>query len=131
MGRVKTIGARLGTVAPRLKQSIAADSWRTSGQTAAQRGYGHKWRVAREAYLKAHPFCAYCLRDAGISYDQPAEAIGIECMQKGVDLPYGGVLDHKIPHRGNMTVFWDSTNWQNLCPAHHSGEKQREERNQA
>ena len=25
------------------------------------------------------------------------------------------VLDHIEPHKGDMTRFWDSTNWQGLC----------------
>lgn len=23
--------------------------------------------------------------------------------------------DHVVPHRGNMTVFWDASQWQALC----------------
>lgn len=28
--------------------------------TAAQRGYGHRWRKLRYAYLSAHPLCVQC-----------------------------------------------------------------------
>ena len=30
--------------------------------TAAQRGYGSRWRRLRELFLRAHPLCADCLR---------------------------------------------------------------------
>lgn len=123
--RVKTIGARLGTVAPRLR-SVAADSWRVSGMTSAQRGYGYKWQKARAAYLLKHPFCAFCLRDAGIEYKQDAEAIGLECEARGVDLPFANVVDHIEDHKGDQRLFWDSdNNWQSLCTNHHSSEKQK------
>jgi 5-methylcytosine-specific restriction protein A len=29
-------------------------------------------------------------------------------------------LDHIIPHKGDMTLFWDPTNWQGLCKGCHS-----------
>lgn len=29
------------------------------------------------------------------------------------------VVDHKMPHKGNMALFWDHDNWQSLCkPCH-------------
>ncbi len=40
------------------------------------------------------------------------------------------VVDHKTPHRGDMKVFWDKTNWQPLCTGCHSGRKQRAEKQQ-
>lgn len=62
--------------------------------TAAQRGYNQRWRNARAAYLRRHPLCVKC--------DQPAT-----------------VVDHITPHRGDMVLFWDVSNWQPLCkPCH-------------
>ena len=29
------------------------------------------------------------------------------------------VVDHIIPHRGDMMLFWDSRNWQGLTKADH------------
>jgi 5-methylcytosine-specific restriction protein A len=29
------------------------------------------------------------------------------------------VVDHKIPHKGDMKLFWDRSNWQSLCKCHH------------
>lgn len=75
--------------------------------TAHQRGYGHKWRVARLEYLRECPLCVFC------------EARG--------DIVVATVVDHKIPHRGNMTLFWDRKNWQGLCVTCHSSTKQKME----
>lgn len=41
-------------------QTMQAGSWRTSDQTAAQRGYGYKWQKAREQFLREHPLCLTC-----------------------------------------------------------------------
>jgi 5-methylcytosine-specific restriction protein A len=82
-------------------------SWR-DGQSSAQRGYGHKWREAREGYLRLHPLCVMC------------KAMGRTIIAT--------VVDHKVPHRGDMKVFWDSSNWQPLCATCHSSHKQRLER---
>lgn len=74
--------------------------------TANERGYGAKWREARAAFLTKHPRCEMC--------DQPAT-----------------VVDHKTPHKGNMRLFWDRSNWQGLCAHHHNSTKQRMERTHA
>lgn len=38
------------------------------------------------------------------------------------------VVDHKIAHRGDMTLFWDKANWQSLCKPCHDSWKQRLEK---
>jgi 5-methylcytosine-specific restriction protein A len=65
--------------------------------SAASRGYGHRWRKARAAFLAEHPVCAH-----------PS------CAQPAAD------VDHKIPHGGNYQLMWDQSNWQPLCHPHHS-----------
>lgn len=124
--RLTTLKSRLA-VLPASVPVLAAGSWRASTQSSTKRGYSYKWQKARAAYLVKHPFCAYCLRDAGISYQQDAVAIGLACATKGIGQPYAQVVDHIDPHRGDMKVFWDSTRWQSLCTTHHSRDKQREE----
>jgi 5-methylcytosine-specific restriction protein A len=37
------------------------------------------------------------------------------------------VVDHIIPHKGDMKLFWDTKNWSALCKWHHDSVKQREE----
>ena len=76
--------------------------------SSASRGYGHKWRKARLEHLRANPLCVKCLR---LNVTTAAT-----------------VVDHIIPHRGNMDLFWDRDNWQSLCDPHHSGTKQTEEK---
>lgn len=63
--------------------------------TAHERGYGGRWRKARETYLASHPLCAECQRQGRVT---PAR-----------------VVDHVKPHRGDQQLFWDSSNWQALC----------------
>lgn len=101
-------------------------SWRTSTLTSAQRGYGYKWQKARAEHLREHPFCEYCLRDLKVTATCVAGVI-VECGERSLPLPYGNVVDHRIPHRGDQALFWDESNWQTLCAFHHSGEKQRSE----
>ncbi len=86
---------------------MADGSWRTSGMTAAERGYGHRWRKARASFLREHPLCVMC----------QAEGLTVAAT----------VVDHIKPHRGNQSLLWDSSNWQPLCTTHHSRDKQREE----
>lgn len=61
----------------------------------AARGYGSKWRTAREAFLTKHPTCVLC----------------------GV---LANVVDHIVDHRGDQKLFWDRNNWQALCQPCHS-----------
>lgn len=67
--------------------------------TAAQRGYDHRWRAARESFLSRNPLCVACLAEGR------TEA--------------ATVVDHRVPHRGDPTLFWDKTNWDALCKPHH------------
>ena len=59
---------------------------------------------------------------------------GWKCAQTGVDLigpahaPNSPVVDHIIPHRGNLALFWDEANLQAVSKAWHDSEKQRQER---
>lgn len=71
------------------------------------RGYTYKWRKAREHYLRHHPLCVECFKDG-----RAVEAIE---------------LDHITPHKGDMTVFWDKSNWQGLCHQHHSAKTVKED----
>jgi 5-methylcytosine-specific restriction endonuclease McrA len=48
------------------------------------------------------------------------------CEQDGVKTA-ATVVDHVVPHRGDMTLFWDNRNWQSLCQTHHCSTKQSDE----
>lgn len=70
---------------------------------SSQRGYDRRWEVERAAFLKVNDSCAMC--------GAPAT-----------------VVDHKVPHRGDESLFWSRSNWQAICVPCHSGRKQRQER---
>lgn len=105
--------ARLKTITPRLTDSTGSrvkvvnpSSWR-SGMTSSQRGYNYKWQKARERHLLDSPLCVYCARLGRTTA--------------------ATVVDHITPHRGDMTLFWDQSNWQSLCKPCHDSVKQAEE----
>lgn len=70
--------------------------------SASERGYGRRWQKASKAYLRANPF-AVDLYNCHNGRIYPAE-----------------VVDHRIPHRGDMTLFWDVNNWQGLTRSDHA-----------
>jgi len=75
--------------------------------SSTQQGYDSKWRKARIGYLRAHPLCVMCL---AVGRATPAN-----------------VVDHIIPHRGNMQLFWQHSNWQSLCKPCHDTKTARED----
>ena len=107
MAKLQILKSSLPVLDTRRAPTMQAGSWRTSGQTAAQRGYGYKWQKAREQFLRENPLCVMC------------EAEGLVVVAT--------VVDHKVPHRGDQKLFWRRSNWQPLCATHHSRDKQREE----
>lgn len=107
MSKLQTLKSTLPVLDTRRVQTMQAGSWRTSDQTAAQRGYGYKWQKAREQFLCEHPLCVMCQAQGRV------EA--------------ATVVDHITPHRGDQSLFWDRSNWSPLCTRHHSSDKQREE----
>jgi len=84
--------------------------WRASLEaqrpSARERGYDSRWEKARKAYLAKHRLCVECER------------------LKRVTL--ATVVDHIVPHRGDMDLFWDRANWQGLCEPHHRTKTARE-----
>ncbi|WJR76008.1 HNH endonuclease [Bradyrhizobium sp. NP1] len=75
--------------------------------SAHQRGYDSKWKRESKAFL-ALPQNRFCACGCGRIAD---------------------VVDHKVPHRGDMKLFWDRSNWQPLASSPcHSSRKQSLER---
>lgn len=70
--------------------------------------YGGRWQRARRQYLTAHPTCVICAK-------------------RGV-LTSATVVDHIVPHRGDVEAFWDMDGWQALCAHCHNSIKQSEEK---
>ena len=75
--------------------------------SSASRGYGHRWRLARNRFLTKHPLCRMCQEVGRVSA--------------------ATLVDHIRPHRGNMRLFWDMSNWQALCAPCHDGAKQKQD----
>jgi 5-methylcytosine-specific restriction enzyme A len=84
-------------------------SWRQDKRTAAQRGYGSRWQRAREQFL-----------------DQPENALCRYCQREG-KVEAATVVDHILPHQGDMELFWRRSNWQPLCKNCHDTTKAVEE----
>jgi 5-methylcytosine-specific restriction enzyme A len=80
--------------------SQAAVSEKARG-SAASRGYGRAWQKAAAAYLRIHPIAVDWFNEHG---NRPQLA---------------QVVDHIVPHRGDMKLFWDSSNWQGLTKTDH------------
>ncbi|MBZ5615051.1 MAG: HNH endonuclease [Acidobacteriia bacterium] len=69
--------------------------------TASQRGYDSKWQIYTADYLKQHPYCIDPYRKHDIRV--PSQ-----------------VVDHKVPHKGDLRLFWDRRNHQPLCLSCHN-----------
>lgn len=74
--------------------------------SAAKRGYGRRWRKESKAFLALNPLCRPCEREG--------------------DVTAATSVDHIIPHKGDMELFWDQDNWQSICDPCH-GEKTAKE----
>jgi 5-methylcytosine-specific restriction protein A len=77
-------------------------------ENANARGYTWQWRKAREHFLRLHPLCECA-----------------ECRAVGRIMP-ASVVDHIIPHRGDMALFWDRSNWQAMSKPCHDRKTARE-----
>ena len=73
---------------------------RLDRRKTAQRGYGGKWQAARKEFLAHHALCVHCLTAGKVTA--------------------ASEVDHVVPHRGDMNMFWDKANWQALCKRCHS-----------
>ena len=75
--------------------------------TARERGYTSKWEAESKAFL-AKPENQFCACGCGRKAD---------------------MVDHRTPHRGDMSLFWCRSNWQPMASSPcHSSMKQKQER---
>lgn len=111
MARLTALPARLSSLRPRLAQRADARAeldrrrdqrpWRKWYKTA-------RWKALRWSVLIRDLFtCQMCRHIEGDTSKL--------------------VADHRVPHRGDETLFWDEANLWTLCAGCHSGAKQREE----
>lgn len=73
----------------------------------AERGYGSRWQKASKAFLAANPLCC-------------------RCQSRGL-VVLSAVTDHKVPHKGDWSLFWNRENWQPLCKTCHDSKTARED----
>lgn len=73
--------------------------------SARARGYDARWDRERAGFLRQHPLC-------------------LGCQARG-EITAATVVDHIIPHKGDMTLFWDAANWQSSCAWDHDVLKQK------
>lgn len=84
------------------------DSWRaTLGGSSSARLYTWEWAKEARAFLVDHPLCVRC--------------------DKAGRVALAVAVDHRVPHRGDLVLFWDRANWDGLCAHCHNSEKQKEE----
>jgi len=50
----------------------------------------------------------------------------VHCQARGL-VVVATIVDHIKPHRGDMVMFWDSSNWQPLCKPCHDRKTARED----
>lgn len=73
------------------------DRWRRDDErrgSASERGYGYRWQKTSKGWLRSHPLC-------------------VAAQANGLIVP-ADLVDHIIPHKGDMALFWDPNNWQSL-----------------
>ncbi len=92
---------RITRPAPKHKVRAAHEGNRLS---ARQRGYDTQWDKFREGFLASNPLCQYCL---GRGTTEPAT-----------------VVDHDLPHDGDIELFWNNT-YTALCKQCHDSTKAR------
>jgi 5-methylcytosine-specific restriction endonuclease McrA len=71
---------------------------------AHARGYTRGWQKARLNFLTQNPLCLYCKQEE--------------------KLTRATVVDHSVPHRGDMDLFWDESKWIALWAHHHNSTAQ-------
>jgi 5-methylcytosine-specific restriction protein A len=74
-----------------------------------KRLYGYRWQKASKLYLSEHPLC---------------ESDG--CSEQG-RVRAATVVDHRIPHRGDLDLFWDRSNWCAMAKPCHDRKTARED----
>lgn len=70
-----------------------------------------RWRKARARFLAEHPLCQCPNCDEGRVRATAADTV-----------------DHDKPHRGDLALFWDESNWRAMAKRCHDSFKQRAER---
>lgn len=114
MSKLKVLPTRLGSLAPTV--NFMASSTRSEAQRGATAPWRSWYKTSRWQKLRM----SILIRD------------GFTCQRSGCGRLTADtsqlVADHREPHRGDASLFWDEGNLQCLCKACHDRHKQREER---
>ena len=62
--------------------------------SARQRGYNARWEKCRKSFLARHPLCEYCPGDFRRA---------------------STIVDHFVPHKGDVQIFWMKELWRGCC----------------
>lgn len=99
--------------------------------------YNRKWQRMSRLFKVHNPLCVYCLNKRCSDCRAQISVHDTHCPKcnsrnYSVDKTTAvegrfGVVDHIIPHNGDLELFWDQDNWQVLCNACHDGPKRLEE----
>jgi 5-methylcytosine-specific restriction enzyme A len=81
------------------------------------RGYTRTWSKRSKRFLDRFPLCG--MRPGNLA------PVMSRCHSDGVRTP-ADVVDHVVPHRGNVDLFDDELNWQALCYRCHARKSQTE-----
>jgi 5-methylcytosine-specific restriction protein A len=68
--------------------------------------YNYRWQKLRKAFLTLHPLCECD-----------------HCKAGELRVLVANVVDHKVPHKGNIELFWDQANWQAMNKVCHDRHK--------
>jgi 5-methylcytosine-specific restriction enzyme A len=79
-----------------------------SRSAAKSKLYNSTWRRLAAAFRLRNPFCAACSREGVLEMSE--------------------VVDHIVPHKGDLKLFWDQeNNWMALCKRHHDSKTATED----
>lgn len=111
---LKVLKPRLTKLLPRLATPREVRDKRYSPD-ATVRGWYHsaRWQRLRQEVLIRD---LYTCQQTGV------------ILTTGRDAPNAAVVHHKVPHKGDEKLFWDSSNLESVAKSWHDSEAQREER---
>ena len=107
--KLTTLKPRIQTMASKLPVLVPG-SWRTDRQSSSDRGYNYQWQQARKVFLRQRPLCQ-CP----------------DCQDGKIRVIVATVVDHIIPHRGDMVLFWKQSNWQAMSKQCHDKKTAKED----
>lgn len=99
-GRIKHIASRISATPSRKVAVINPNGWDKTTFSHSKTYGSYRWQQTRVRFLALYPLCAHC---------QAKNIVTVAT-----------VVDHIEPHRGNMALFWDESNFQPLCETCHN-----------